>query len=110
MGEHTPTLTEEIMPEEYEKKSTWIKILFVAIFGVVFYITQFILFAVVVGQCLFSLFTGKPNEQLLKLGQNLSQYVHEILAFVTFNSDKRPFPFDDFPAGDKIIESEEKSD
>ncbi len=95
------------MTEQYEKKSTWLRILFVALFWLVFNVTQFVLLAIAVGQCLFKLFTGNPNPQLMKLGHNTSQYVSEILAYVTFNSDKRPFPFDDFPKEGNIIEGEQ---
>jgi len=94
------------MTEQYEKKSTWLRILFVALFWVVFNLTQFVLLAIAIGQCLFKLFTGNPNLPLMKLGKNVSQYVSEILAYVTFNSDKRPFPFDDFPKEHNIIEGE----
>ncbi len=97
------------MSEQYENKSTWIRILFVALFWVVFHVTQLVILAVAIGQCLFTLFTGNPNAQLMKLGHNLSQYVQEILAFVTFNSDKRPFPFNDFPQEGVIIEGEKTS-
>ncbi len=97
------------MTEQYENKSTWLRILFVALFWVVFHITQLVILAVVIGQCLFTLFSGKPNQQLMKLGENLGRYVAEILAFVTFNADKRPFPFNDFPQSGIIIEGEKSS-
>lgn len=94
------------MTRQYDDKSTWLRVLFVALFWAVFHLTQLVLFAVAVGQCLFKLTTGNPNTQLSKLGHNLSQYVQEILAYVTFNSDKRPFPFNDFPKDGVIIEGE----
>ncbi len=95
------------MPEQYEDKTTWMRILFVAVFWFVFYLTQFIVMGVAIGQCLFKLFTGHPNAQLLKLGHNLSQYIQEILSFVTFNTDRRPFPFNDFPQDGVVIEGEQ---
>ena len=98
------------MTEQYTNKSTWLRILFVALFWVVFHITQLVILAVAIGQCLFTLFTGAPNPQLLKLGSNLSNYVQEILSFATFNSDKRPFPFNDFPQEGIVIEGEKASD
>ncbi len=97
------------MTEQYENKSTWLRILFVALFWIAFHITQFVILAVAIGQCLFTLFTGKANPQLMKLGHNLSQYVQQILAFVTFNSDQRPFPFNDFPQDGMVIEGEKVS-
>lgn len=97
------------MSEQYENKSTWLRILFVALFWVVFHVTQLVILAVAIGQCLFTLFTGTPNPQLMKLGDILSRYVQEILSFVTFNSEKRPFPFNDFPQSGIVIEGEKAS-
>ncbi len=97
------------MTEQTPSKSTWIRILFVALFWVIFHVTQLVVLAVAIGQCLFSLFTGGPNAQLQKLGHDLSRFVQEILAYVTFNSDKRPFPFNDFPNEGVVIEGEKTS-
>ncbi|MCH2190943.1 MAG: DUF4389 domain-containing protein [Gammaproteobacteria bacterium] len=97
------------MPEQFEDKSTWQRILFVALFWLIFHVVQFVLLAVAVGQCLFKLFTGSSNSQLAQLGHNLSQFVQEILQYVTFNSDRRPFPFNDFPKDGVVIEGEKTS-
>ena len=94
------------MNEKYEDKSTWQRILFVAVFWIIFHLVQFVLLAVAIGQCLFKLFNGNANPQLSHLGHNLSQFVQEILAYVTFNSDQRPFPFNDFPKEGVVIEGE----
>ena len=48
---------------------------------------------------LFVVFTTKPNENLAGFGALLVTYVAQILNFVTFNSESRPFPFSDFPGG-----------
>ena len=50
-------------------------------------------------QGLFLVFTTKPNENLAGFGALLVAYVAQILNFVTFNSESRPFPFSDFPGG-----------
>ena len=40
----------------------------------------------------------------MQLGDSLSKYVAEILQYVTFNTDKRPFPFAEFPKSDLVLE------
>ena len=35
--------------------------------------------------------------QLLKFSQNLAAYVFQIITFLTFNSEQRPFPFTAWP-------------
>jgi hypothetical protein len=51
------------------------------------------------------LITGHDNVSLRNLGQELSQWVYQILMFLTFNNDNRPFPFDEWPKFDYSAES-----
>jgi hypothetical protein len=45
------------------------------------------------------LFTGKPNERLKDTGLSLAQYVYQVIEYLTFNTEVRPFPFDaEWPA------------
>lgn len=90
-------------------KHGWERVLFVALFWVIFYVSQIVIAAVVVGQCLFMLIGGKPNDHLTQLGDKLSQYINEILRFMTFNSDQKPFPFSDFPKSVIVIHPESDS-
>ncbi len=94
------------MSNQYEGNAGWMRVLFVAIFWVVFYLSQLVIAAVVIAQCAFTLISGSPNSQLLSFGDSLSRYVQEILRYVTFNSDQRPFPFSDFPKSDLVITSD----
>jgi hypothetical protein len=94
------------MSNQYEGKTGWNRVLFVALFWVIFYVSQLVIAAVVVAQCAFTLINGAPNAQLLAFGDSMSRYVHEILRFVTFNSDRRPFPFEEFPKSDLAVPSE----
>lgn len=91
------------MTEQTKNLAGWQRVLFVVIFWIAFYVTQMVVGLVAVAQCVFLLITGDPNEQLRKLGDSLGKYVHDILRYVTFNSDQRPFPFTDFPKPDLII-------
>lgn len=92
------------MSHEYEGKSAWLRVVFVVLFWIVFHVSQLIIAAVAVGQCGFVLITSRPNQYLMQLGDSLSKYVSEILRFVTFNTDQRPFPFTEFPKSDLVVE------
>ena len=91
------------MPTQYDNKSSWQRILFTVMFWIIFYVSQLVIAAVVIAQCLFLLIGGKPNQRLLAFGENLSRYMHDVLKFLTFNTEQRPFPFSDFPKSDIII-------
>lgn len=88
------------LEEHLTKKSTWLRLVFIVIFGVIWWITELVLTAVVVVQFLWVLFNGEPNERLRAFGQSLARYAYQLFRYVTFNTDARPFPFDlDWPPG-----------
>ena len=91
------------MTDQYQGQTGWQRVAFVVLFWIVFYVAQLVVGAVALAQCVFVLLTNNPNQQLLQFGDSLSKYIHDILRFVTFNSDQRPFPFSDFPKPDLII-------
>lgn len=84
--------------------ATWLRLLYMAFFVLVFNVVEVVLAAVVVFQAVLSLFTGVRNERALTLGAQLSMYAYQILQFLTFNSDEPPFPFADWPSGQAAVE------
>ena len=48
-------------------------------------------------QGVFTIATGEDNRNLRDLGVALAGYVHEMLLFVTWNREQKPFPFNEFP-------------
>ena len=93
------------MSNQYEGSAGWVRVLFVALFWFVFYLTQFVIAAVIIAQCVFTLINGTPNQQLLSFGDSLSYYVKQIIGYATFNTDQRPFPFNEFPKSDIVLTS-----
>jgi len=91
------------MTQQYEDQNKWKRILFTVLFWVVFHISQALLLVLVIAQSAFIIFTNNPNHHILVLSDRLTLYVQDILRYVTFNTDNRPFPFDDFPESDLII-------
>ncbi len=80
--------------------ATWLRLLFMLIFVVVFWVVEIVLAVLVVLQFGFSLFAGKPNPQLTRFGGQLARYFHDIVAYLSYRSEVRPFPFSEWP-GDK---------
>ena len=91
------------MNENIKEQAGWQKVLFVLMFWIVFYVAQMVVAAVAIAQCLFLLFTGDANQQQRRFGDAVSKYIHDILRYVTFNTEERPFPFTDFPKPGLII-------
>jgi hypothetical protein len=80
-----------------KQQSTWLRGLYMLMFALFYGIAEFVLFAVVLFQFLFKLFTGKTNIRLLKLGKGLASYIYQIIQYLTFNSDYKSYPLGAWP-------------
>lgn len=88
------------LQESVKSRSTWLRFLFMVIVLIILGITRLIVLAVVVLQFLLVLFTGEKNKQLLVFSQSLATYTYQVIRFLAFNTEERPFPFDaDWPIG-----------
>jgi len=93
-----------------ESTETWLRLLFMVLFAVISWIAKLVLIAVVIFQFLVKLLTGDVNERALNLGGQLSTYIYQILNYLTFNTEERPFPFTDWPSGAPGAESVKQSE
>ncbi len=75
---------------------TWKRGLWMLFFLICLYVAGFVFAVVIVFQFLLKLVTGRTNSRLLDLGQGLSTYIYRILEYLSFNSEKNPFPFADW--------------
>ena len=83
--------------EHLTARPTWIRGLFILLFAVIYRVAGVVLAAVAIIQFGFVLFTGQRNERLLGFGESLGRFYYQIVRYVTFNTEERPFPFSDWP-------------
>ncbi len=84
--------------DNIKSREIWIRLLFMLIFFVLYAISRIVVFAVVVIQFFCVLLTGETNKPLKTLGHSFALYTAEIIDFMTFNREEKPFPFDsDWP-------------
>ncbi|HID37683.1 MAG TPA: DUF4389 domain-containing protein [Ghiorsea sp.] len=88
---------EKNVEECLKNKSVWIRLLYMILFTILYSIAEIVIFAVAVYQFLSVLFTGNKDEKILNLGKSLSAYVYQVLQFLTFNSETKPYPMGDWP-------------
>lgn len=97
-------MTEEINPNEIrenlKQQDTWLRLLFIVIYGAVLWIVSIVLLFVVVFQFLSVLFTRETQKNLLGFGGSLAEYVRQVVNYLTFNSEFKPFPFGDWPSAE----------
>jgi len=74
-----------------------VRLLYAFAFGVLAYLVLMLIFALAVIQFIVVAINGKVNEELRRFCVNLVQYLLELVAFITFVRDARPFPIGPFP-------------
>ena len=86
--------------QHMKSRSTWLRLLFMIVMWLLFEVTRLVTAVVVVLQFLHVLFTGQTNPRLMHFGRSLAAYMHEMVSYLTFNTEVRPFPFDaEWPTG-----------
>lgn len=82
------------LTDNLKSRSTWLRLFFMLVFVFIYGLTRLVLGAVVVLQFFWVLFTAETNPRLKTLGASLATYTYQILRYLTYNSEERPFPFD----------------
>lgn len=95
----TDEIDTDAIKENVKQQDSWLRLIFIIIYGAVLWATSIVLGLVVVFQFLSVLFTRKPQQQLLEFGGSLAEFVRQIVAYLTFNTEDKPFPFGDWPKG-----------
>ena len=87
--------------ENVKSRSTWLRLLFMFAYYVIGTVTTAVLSIVVILGFLWVLFTGEKNGQLQQAGQAIAAYLYEIIRYLTFNTEAKPFPFgNEWPSSD----------
>lgn len=86
---------------------TWLRLLFMLLFGAILYVVGAVFCILVVLQFLIVLVSGSRNVNLNRLAIMLGSYLLEIVDFLTFATERKPFPFADFPDDEREPEPSE---
>ena len=71
----------------------WERILNMLVLAVACTIAGTVLIALIVGQILFRVVSKQPNEPIRRLSRQLSDYLYQILLYLSFDNEEKPFPF-----------------
>lgn len=83
----------------------WLRLVFMLLFAAVLQLASLVMWILVAVQFVFSLITGEDNQHLRRFGHSLSTYIYDVLKFLCYSSEEKPFPFADWPAdSDKSAE------
>lgn len=76
----------------------WQRLLYLILFAIIFNLTELLVFIVLIVQFISKLATGKVNQRLSLLGRSLGVYTRQIVEFLTYYSDEKPYPFQSWPS------------
>ena len=91
-------MNEEIK-QRLQTKEVWQRGLFMLFFMFVYGFSNSLVVGITFFQFVTLIVTGKTNEFLLGFSQSLNVYIHQVINFMTFNSEQCPFPFSTWPNG-----------
>ena len=93
--------------ENLKSRSTWLRLVFMIAYYFLISVATIVGSVVVVFGFLWVLFTGDVNRQLRQAGQAIAAYMYEIVRYLTYNTDTRPFPFGaEWPAAEEAQKSD----
>jgi hypothetical protein len=85
----------------------WTRIVYMILFTVIFNVASFVIGVVVLVQALFAILTGGQNANVQKLGSGLAQFISEIVSYLTYTTEEKPFPFKSWPEVEAAVAAEE---
>lgn len=85
------------LDEREQKERHGLRILFMAMFWIVLRLGVWLTGLMALLQWIMAWFEDEPNQRLRGFGLSLAIYLRQILDYLLFNSDRKPFPFDDWP-------------
>ena len=80
-----------------EKNEILVRGLFMLFFIVIYSVSKFLIIGIMLFQFVTIMLIEKPNEQILKFSRSLGVYIYQIVQFLSFNNEQRPFPFSKWP-------------
>jgi hypothetical protein len=87
--------------EEFETnergKAGLSRALYTILFLIIIRLISTVLFVIAITQFIYSWLTGEPNEKILHFTEGLAEYSKQLVSYVGFNTDEKPWPAGDWP-------------
>ncbi len=87
--------------ENLKSRATWLRLAFMLISVMLICVTSVVGSLIVILGFFWLLFTGEINRQMQQVGQSIAAYIYELIRYLTFNTEEKPFPMGGkWPSGD----------
>jgi len=84
-----------MMAKLSERKEAWFRIIVAIISGIVLSVWSWLIRVLVVLNFLITVTTGKRHKGMAELSEYWNTEAYKFVRYITFVSNKRPFPFSD---------------
>jgi len=74
------------------------RVLYTLLYLIIGRLISLVLFIIVVTQFIYTWLTGAPNDKLLHFTASLCEYAKQLIAYVAFNSEEKPWPAGEWPS------------
>ncbi|MDQ1325147.1 MAG: hypothetical protein QG564_271 [Campylobacterota bacterium] len=78
-------------------KPSFERVLYTILYLILVRFISMVLFVITITQFIYSWIGSEPNKQLLQFTGNLSEYAKELVLYISFNSDEKPWPSGEWP-------------
>jgi len=104
--------SKEQLKRNLQDSNQWMRILYMFLLAIALYLSAIVTAALIVIQAIFALFTGEDNKNLRALCAGTTQYINQIFLFLTYNDDRKPFPFAEWGEVEvlAVVEVEDESE
>lgn len=85
-------------PVPTSRPSLGARTLYMLLFALVFWILCWTLAITAIAQLGLTVLAARPNADVARFGAGLGAYSRQIIEFLTFASDRIPYPFSEWPA------------
>ncbi len=82
----------------WKSQAFWLRVLYMIIISFLAYFALVTTWVLLFVQLVVTLLSGTPNAQIGRFGGSLGVFVSQAIAFLTFSTEDKPFPFSDWPA------------
>ncbi len=71
--------------------------LFILLYLIIIRLISMVLFVIAITQYIYSWLTGEPNDKIMYFTESLAEYSKQLVSYVGFNTDERPWPVGEWP-------------
>jgi len=78
-------------------KANFERVMYIILYLIIERFISLILFVIAITQLIYAWASGEPNDRLLGFNQSLAEYMKQLVEYLGFNTDKKPWPMGDWP-------------